>query len=286
MGKKKPITSLSSEQTAKFEVYTKKWLKIGLSTDPIDFVAAKDVVKSVYQIANLSPPEAFYYARSPIEALKLVKDITGEKITHPFVFGAHDASWLSFYDFMGTELKITDCDKLKPLMELAKVCGWWIPFDKFVILEDRPCRILFDDRNRLHCEDGAAVEFRDGFAVYSWHGTKIPCEWITHKENLTPKIALRWENIEQRRCACEIIGWDKILKKLSAKTIDKDIDSQIGELVEVTLPDIGRERFLRVSCGTGRMFAIPVPSSVNTALEANAWTYDIDSTLYRPEIRT
>jgi hypothetical protein len=54
----------------------------------------------------------------------------------------------------------------------------------------------------------------------------------------------------------------------------------------VDIPDIGREHYLRVKCGTGRGFAIPVPPECKTALEANAWTYGLESYEYRPEVRT
>ncbi len=93
--------------------------------------------------------------------------------------------------------------------------------------------------------------------------------------------------MERRRAACEIIGWHKILQNLGAQTIDKDEDPQIGELVEVDIPDVGRERFLRVQCATGREFALPVPPEMQSALQANAWTYGIeDFTNYKPEVRT
>ena len=78
-----------------------------------------------------------------------------------------------------------------------------------------------------------------------------------------------------RRAACEIIGSARILKELKAKTINRDNDPEIGELVEVNLPDAGRERFIRVRCGTGREFAIPVPPTIKTALEGNCWTYNL-----------
>ena len=93
--------------------------------------------------------------------------------------------------------------------------------------------------------------------------------------------------MEQRRAACEIIGWDNILNLLDAKIIDEDKDPMIGTLVEVNIPDIGREKFIRVLCGTGRSFALPVPPEMNTALEANAWTYDLDGDVLRKlEVRT
>ncbi len=107
------------------------------------------------------------------------------------------------------------------------------------------------------------------------------------RQSLTPKMALRWDNIEQRRAACEILGWHRILSELRAKTIDKHPNPQVGELVEVKLPDAGSERFLRVMCGTGREFALPVPPTIKTAMAAQAWTWGLDTNEFEiPEIRT
>ena len=202
------------------------------------------------------------------------------------VYGAHDSEWLAFYDFMLSELKIKECKKLNGLMELARYCGWWAPYENAVILQDRPSKIKFDDQKRLHSEDGPSIEYRDGFSVYSWHGTRIPEAWIKSPNELTPEIALTHENVEQRRAACEILGWETILNKLNAITIDRDEDPLVGELVEVDIPEIGREKFLRVTCGTGRKFALPVPPEMKTALQSNAWTYGLDGCEYNPEIRT
>ena len=84
-----------------------------------------------------------------------------------------------------------------------------------------------------------------------------------------------------------MIGWTKILAALNARVIDADSDPEIGELVEVDLPDSGPERFLRVRCGTGREFALCVPREMETALAAQAWTWALDTKDFtRPEIRT
>jgi hypothetical protein len=129
--------------------------------------------------------------------------------------------------------------------------------------------------------------YRDGWTLWHWHGVSVPPEWITDRASLTADIALKHDNIEQRRAACEIIGWARILDELKAKTIDKDADPEIGELLLVSLPDAPREKFLRVRCGTGRYFAIPMPSHVKTALEGNAWSYGIEPDLLKnKEFRT
>ena len=99
--------------------------------------------------------------------------------------------------------------------------------------------------------------------------------------------ALRVDNIEQRRAACEIVGWNQILKELNARSIDKHDNPFVGELLEVEVPDIGREKFLRVKCGTDREFALPVPPDMNTAEQSQRWLNFIPEDIdFLPKVRT
>lgn len=92
---------------------------------------------------------------------------------------------------------------------------------------------------------------------------------------------------EQRRAACEIVGWKNILAELNSKVIDEDGDPEIGSLLECEIPDSGKERFLKVLCGTKREFVLPVPREMKTAIEAQAWTWGLDTKQFqRPEVRT
>ena len=285
------IETLTAEQESQLTVYHDKWLKIGLSTEPLDFEKSKDAVCHAYTLAGLEKPVNFYQAKSPMDAIRVIQELdptmTASTIVSGMIYGSQDASWLGFYEYFRNVLEIKDCEKLDGLTELAKHCGWLSVYEDTVVFQDRPDVIKFDDRNLLHCEDGPAIHYRDGYSVFAWHGVRIPAEWITHREDLAPATALGWENVEQRRCACEIIGWATILRKLDASVIDTDEDPMIGTLVEVTIPEIGREKFLKVICGTGREFALPVPPDMETALAANAWTYGLDGDLLRElEVRT
>lgn len=79
-------------------------------------------------------------------------------------------------------------------------------------------------------------------------------------------------NVEQRRAACEIVGWHNVLEAndLNPKIIDED-EPSIGTLIQVDLPDAPEQWFLKYRCGTGRWFAESVnDKSFNTALKANA----------------
>ena len=184
-----------------------------------------------------------------------------------------------FRDVMGCDIPIG------PREDTDTSCGWWWPHKEFCIVSDRPSKIRMDDRGRLHSASGPAIEWRDGWSLSFWHGQNVPHEWITHPEKLDPELALNHENAEMRRCVAEILGWKRVLERLDTKVIDTDPDPEIGQLLEVRLHG-NRERFLKVRCGTGREFVLPVPPEMTRALEANAWTYGLNPGDLRLEART
>lgn len=282
------LSSLTQEQIDAFPRYVEKWINIGVSTDRVDFEKAKRLVAVAYTKVNLKAPKHYHFASGPNEAWEIYRSLGGKDDRSSFLngnmFGSMDATWLSFYDYYRheTNVDLTDIDYM---IDIAKNCGWIYCSNEDAIIQDRPIKIQFDELNRLHCQTGAAIQYADGFEVYSWHGVTVPAKWIHGK--LTAKQALKVPNMEQRRAACEILGWAKVLKQLNSVEVDRDEDPMIGTLLEVDIPDVGKERFLKVLCGTGREFCIPVPPDMRTALEANAWTYGINPDKLRDlEIRT
>jgi len=171
------------------------------------------------------------------------------------IYGSHEASWMGFYEFFRRHFGLAE--KASGLAEVTQTCGWAWPLSGAAIITDRPSVIAFDDEKRLHCATGPAIEYRDGFAVYAWHGVRIPDDWIGG--GLDAKTAVTWPNVEQRRAAIEILGWQNVLGALDAKSLGGNPDPKIGELIEVQLPfedddgnDTTRALFLKAQCGTGR----------------------------------
>jgi hypothetical protein len=160
--------------------------------------------------------------------------------------------------------------------------------EEFCLVCDFPEIILKDEQHRPHCETGPSHRWRDGWSLYHLRGVRVPSEWIERKSELKPETILTWPNLEQRRVGLEFLGWDKVLSALQARVIDKDDDPQIGDLVEVNLPDLREPaKFLRVKCGTGREFAIGIPPHITKALDAQAWIVGLEpKDFIRPEVRT
>lgn len=155
----------------------------------------------------------------------------------------------------------------------------------FCVVADRPLMLHRDDANRPHRLDGPFCEWRDGVRLYRVRGVEVPAEWITDRANLAPEMALTWPNIEQRRAAAELIGWDRVLTKLHVRTIQVDENPETGTLLEASI-DGAPARFLKVQCGTKRTFVLPVPREMSTALEANAWTFGLRPEELKIEVRT
>lgn len=241
-------------------------------------------------------PVTAVVVRSPQEAFDVLKDLYNKsnKKNRVIIKQANLCIWdyyiMAFYESACSVLPNKEFEgaefiyqSLFPAFEAG--LGYLIGLGEFVVGVCLP-QAFIDEENRIHCANGPAITWGDQKS-YWWHGIEVPAKWIENKDNVDPALCLNHPNIEQRRALCEILGWEKVISQLNPVVIDKD-DPEVGELMEVDLPDAGKNRFLKVRCGTGRTFVIPVPPTVNTALEANAWTYGIEGNVkeFLPEVRT
>jgi hypothetical protein len=195
--------------------------------------------------------------------------------------------WVSYLSF-GRHVGRTDVDysKFSHYEQLATV-GPRYMHPRFCIVTDRFETVKRDAQNRPHCADGPSHRWRDGIELYYWHGVEVPKQWILDPASVDPLEALTTTNLEKRRACAEIIGWARIIAALNPRVIDTDPDPEIGELLEVDLPDAPKSRFLRVRCGTGRTFVLGAHPAAKTALEANARSYRLKpQELKKLEVRT
>ena len=204
------------------------------------------------------------------------------------VYGNHEASWLSFYDYFDRAVGLTEIvAPLHNMMDLSMEAGWSIFSKDICFLSERHESVHLDETNRLHNPTGPAFRYADGFEAYFWQGTKVPEDWIMDKENLTVDKIFAEANAELRRAGCLIIGWDRVFKGIKAELIDDENDPQIGKLYQGTLPDAETCKFLKVECGTKREFVIPVPMEVENSIAAQAWVQGVDvKDWVKPEVRT
>lgn len=384
-----PIRELTAAQEQKLEAYRDKWLKIGLSTEPVNKEDAERALKDVYSVANLKEP-MILWARSPKECLYMgiffkmtmkesvlvrqvreqvwnqvrfqvwiqigyqikdqvenqiwsqvrnqvrnqvgrqvrdqvwsqvenqvgnqvmeqvgnqvwkqvgnqvwyqvknqvwrqVEDQVGNQINtqtdeqiktimrdlnnNGLCFGQHDADFLSVFEFLKDECGLEMCNKLEPMMRLAKNCNWFIPFEGLAILSEKPIQSNLDAEGRLHAEGRMAIEYADGFGLYLWHGTDIPKYMGEIKPELwKSEWIITEKNAEVRRSLIQGIGYAKIARDLKAKSVNVWKEY---ELLRIENVDVDPIMLIKMTCpSTGLLHAHRVPPDITTCREAIKW---------------
>jgi hypothetical protein len=203
-------------------------------------------------------------------------------------YGAHDMAWVAWFEAMrsiGVDLPPTSVT----MSALCKEVGWWWPFERAAILTDRPCLIKQDDEHALHCEDGPAVQYRDGFSVFSWHGTRIPARWVLNRETIDPSEILQERNVDVMNAGLQCIGLHKI-KKTHGRLIHDSGNPVTGALWELRLPNFPVPGlFLSAMCPrNGEIFEGVMPISnidglpIRTAEAAQAWRRRLPACEFEP----
>lgn len=281
------IESLTQEQQDKLVVYRDRWIGIGLCTDPIDKDACKHWIAEAYKAAGLKPPNEYIFTSSPNECNNLLINEYGikkEDINNTTLYGFQDAPWLSFYNYFLEVCELDVCKKLHPLMELSKVCGWWVAYDTHAFIQDRPCEIHLNDAKQLHCEDGAAVLYRDGWGIYSLNGVRVDKEIIlTPSDELDCNLIVTTKNAEIRRELVRKIGVERIYDQLGGKVIDSQGDY---ELVTLNLGDNNPRPYLKmVNPSIDTIHIEGVPPGTQTVVDALAWRNGLDQWI-EPQLLT
>ena len=105
--------------------------------------------------------------------------------------------------------------------------GWWFPTRRFVMVSDRPASISYEGSpagNRLHNETGPAIAWRDGYALYFVHGTRVPGWIIEDPSKVTPEAIMAEPNTEIRRVMVERYGWERFATVAQLRLVDEQPD--------------------------------------------------------------
>jgi hypothetical protein len=153
----------------------------------------------------------------------------------------------------------------------VKHCGWIFFFEKIAIVCDRPLKLCFDRENRLHAEAEPALQFADGYSLYSYHGVTLPKKYAAlHPHQWQAKWLLEEWNVELRRVLIREIGYARICQELQAR--------QINSWREYTLLRINIDFatepicLLKMTCpSTGFIHMLCVPPDLTSAREAIGW---------------
>lgn len=193
----------------------------------------------------------------------------------PYINWINPELWVcggAWFDFC---ISVLNCvhqpKKWKVFQALAKYCGWIFFFEKTCIVCDRPIKLSFDREHRLHAEAAPAIQFADGYCLYSYHGVTLPKKYgALPPTQWQAKWLLEEWNAELRRVLIQEIGYARICQELKAHQLDSwreytllRIDNQV-EVEPIYL--------LKMACpSTGFIHAMRVPPTIQSARQAIRW---------------
>ncbi|WP_449417884.1 DUF6745 domain-containing protein [Phormidium nigroviride] len=177
---------------------------------------------------------------------------------HHWEIASETFNFMSAYDFCISLLNCSYNQSIwKLCQDLAKL-GWIYPFENTCIVCDRPRILSFDNQHRLHAEGTPAIQFADGYSLYSYHGVTLPEKYgKLHPHQWQSQWLLEEENTELRRVLIQGIGYSRICQELEAVEldtwreysllrIDKNIDFEPINMLKMTCPSTGYIHFFGV----------------------------------------
>ncbi len=178
---------------------------------------------------------------------------------------------------------------LRPLIELAKHCGWWIPFKHVCLLSQRHSQLHLDDNGRLHNLNDMAVKYPDGWGVCAVHGVTVPERVVLRPDTLQIEDIDTEANTEVARVMLaqyeRVHGQGAYLRDSNMRQIAHD--DRWGTLYKKDMgiwPDM---HVLQVTNstpepdGSCNVYYLAVPNTIGTALDAAAWLADVPPKIYQ-----
>jgi hypothetical protein len=264
------ITELTPEQMKLHDEYFQRGIDIGWCTERSDRARAEKAMLELYKIAKQDKIPKFVWFDSPKAAIKYIKEKTGQSVGLSNTDGQLDAYWFVFYDFcqaIGVKYDDEDARQLAIWGELIQSTGPCWPYDEECIMTERPTVANRDNRNQLHCDDGPALQYLDGTALYAIHNVRVPEKVVMHPETITLEDIDTEENAEVRRIMIDKYGPGRYLADTKAKVIHMDVRAGSPRAL---LRDKNDQQWLYGSdTSTGRMYTMPVPNDVKTCKEAH-----------------
>jgi len=152
-----------------------------------------------------------------------------------------------------------------------------IPLRGVCIVVEQHTALHRDNRNRLHCTDGAAWAWADGTQIYALDGIRVP-EWVVRRPDPKRIISDELPNTEQRRVAMAHYGWDRAVDDLNLKIIEASDNPVWGTLYALPETLVERGQATLLVCqnaspdrdGTVRTYGLLASSEARTVVAAQA----------------
>jgi hypothetical protein len=204
-----------------------------------------------------------------------------------------DLNWIAFYDYF-EQLKIVHHSLFHEYKSLIDANIFMnIEFEKVCLICRPPKYIKRDAQNRLHCENGMAIEFQDGWGLYYLHGRHFTKEeyrqFFPQPATIDATKVLGWANVEQRAVIIMSYGFEQMLEYLpNVKLIHtcfqylKPLETRKKcWLYQFDFGNLTHKLCIMPNHTDGKRYYILVDPNIQTCQEAIAWHFDMTSEEYK-----
>jgi len=162
------------------------------------------------------------------------------------------------------------------LLTVYSETAWMIPYENVCVISEKPLKFHINERVEFSHEEERALEFKDGFGIYSINGVTIPDFIIEDASKITAKLIKKEQNLEIRRIMIDRMGISKYLDEVRAKVLDMDMIYVFKAGDDRTMPralmldDEGNKYLVGTDGSTERVYYMRVPPMVMTCKEAHS----------------
>ncbi len=213
------------------------------------------------------------------------------------------SGWVAFLSFFRHVAKLDlEYEKWDHYETLADY-GPRVLHAEFAMISELPTVLTVDAGNQPHNETGPFCAWRDGTALYSIHGVRVPRSVVEHPERLTLARIEAEHNAEIKRIMIDRYGLGRYVRDSRFEVVDADVDplGQPRRLLRrdgLTVVELANST--EDGDGSRRMYHVPVEPSLRpmhpdgtlgepqamTALNAVASTYGLRGEQYALELET
>lgn len=221
------LTKLSAEQKSRLKEIKEAYIKKALTFQEIDVPKALKVIEFVYSLGKRAMPKVFKVS-SPYAAQRLANKLKGTKNKF-YPFGTYLSiryqSWYAYYDTF-LEFGILPKDKFDKYYKLREIVETGIydtiEFQYAIIICEKPI-VCKKNEKGLHCIDGPAIKWKDGYEQYHINGRRIEKAWAKKclLGEISQKEFIEEQNDEKRSAAYMLLGEQKVMNLLEAFLVDE-----------------------------------------------------------------
>jgi hypothetical protein len=183
---------------------------------------------------------------------------------------------------------------MQGIWRIARSAGWIVPHERVCWVSERPSVLRADATARLHCADGPALQYPDGWCLHAWKGVEVPPWMIENPEKVTIGAVSDLIDPVLRNTMIEIMTPERFVRMGGANRVAEDETGVLWRRLwgyrRVTIGSwtaVEVENGTPEADGTHRHHVLRVPSRMRTAREAVAWTYGLTAERYAElDVRT